>query len=257
MTTMLLAADVAVKAPALLAVGPDLGRLAAIAVLCGEACHVLATTDAQLGLHHLERALAAGDPPALAFVELRDAVPDRGFMRALARSYPECPVVLLGKSASEVGDALTDAPRICAPLALTEAFAAVYHAMSRLARLPDLSDATLAAIDHVTRHFRDKLTLESLAMTAGVSPSHLAHLFRAQTNTSVWTFVLKIRIEVAKHLLRDTALKLEAIAEQTGFSDASHLSREFLGRARVRPGGYRRQQVRRDCAGRRSARRGP
>jgi AraC-like DNA-binding protein len=73
----------------------------------------------------------------------------------------------------------------------------------------------------------------------GVSAGHLAHLFPAELCMTVKEVVTKVRIEVAKQLLYDRSDTLEHIAEQVGFSDASHLSRVFLQFAGHRPGNYR------------------
>ena len=37
-------------------------------------------------------------------------------------------------------------------------------------------------------------------------------------------FVARVRVEITKHVLRDTDMKIEAIADLVGFHDASHLS---------------------------------
>jgi AraC-like DNA-binding protein len=97
-------------------------------------------------------------------------------------------------------------------------------------------------LDYIARHYSVRLTVPTVAKAVGVSPGHLAKLFRRQLGLSVHGFVNKIRVQVAKCLLVDTTEKLHVIAERSGFCDASHLSRVF-GRdlPGSSPGRYRRR----------------
>jgi CheY-like chemotaxis protein/AraC-like DNA-binding protein len=81
------------------------------------------------------------------------------------------------------------------------------------------------AVEHIINHYRGRLTVPDVAEGAGISASHLAHLFPAQVGMTLHTFVFKLRVEIAKRLLSTTNDKLAVIAELAGFSDASHLSR--------------------------------
>jgi transcriptional regulator GlxA family with amidase domain len=85
----------------------------------------------------------------------------------------------------------------------------------------------------------EALNVYTVAEGIGVAAEHLAHLFPAELCMKVKEFVTKVRIEVAKQLLYDRSYRLEHIAEQVGFSDASHLSRVFRRFAGHRPGNYR------------------
>jgi DNA-binding response OmpR family regulator len=95
------------------------------------------------------------------------------------------------------------------------------------------------ALDHFRDHFTGTLTLTAVAPAIGVSPGHLAALCRADLDMTPRQFVARVRVEMAKHLLRDTDMKIEAIADVVGFHDASHLSRVFSRYVKLRPGHYR------------------
>lgn len=51
----------------------------------------------------------------------------------------------------------------------------------------------------------------------------------------------RVRVAVASRLLAHTYTKLDGIAQVSGFTDASHLSRVFTERMGIRPGEYRRR----------------
>ncbi|WP_246698581.1 MULTISPECIES: AraC family transcriptional regulator [unclassified Rhizobium] len=53
---------------------------------------------------------------------------------------------------------------------------------------------------------------------------------------------LEQRIKLAKELLIESQITLDAVAEATGFADAMHLNRAFKLRAGLTPGAWRRSQ---------------
>lgn len=96
------------------------------------------------------------------------------------------------------------------------------------------------ALDHFRNHFAGPLAFPTVALSIGVSSGHLASLFRTDLDMTPRQFVARVRIEITKHLLRDTDMKIEAIADLVGFNDASHLSRVFKRYVKARPGRFRR-----------------
>jgi transcriptional regulator GlxA family with amidase domain len=110
----------------------------------------------------------------------------------------------------------------------------------RSGQWPQLSRWISHAIDYLSSHFGDDLSIDRLADALGISGSHLAHLFRAETGTSVHDFLNHVRVEVARHLLSHTDETLIEIAASVGFFDASHLSRVFQQICGERPSDCRR-----------------
>lgn len=101
-----------------------------------------------------------------------------------------------------------------------------------------LGSHAVRVVDYVSRHVTTA-SVEEVAGAIGVSASHLSQLFRAETTMTVKDYVTRVRIEIAKYLLRDTDDKLDVVAARVGLSDASHLSRIFREREGTRPGAYR------------------
>ncbi|HEX2832808.1 MAG TPA: DJ-1/PfpI family protein [Thermoanaerobaculia bacterium] len=79
--------------------------------------------------------------------------------------------------------------------------------------------------DWIVRHPAESATLESLAAIAGMSPRSLTRTFRQATAISVHEFATRVRVELAKSLMHDPSLTMEAIAQRCGFSGARQLRR--------------------------------
>ncbi|WP_137971417.1 AraC family transcriptional regulator [Pseudomonas sp. F(2018)] len=82
-------------------------------------------------------------------------------------------------------------------------------------------------------------SLEELAALVNLSPFHFARVFRRATGLPPHAWLKQRRLEQARALLRSGCAPLQ-VALQLGFSDQSHLSRQFKQSYGVSPGEYRR-----------------
>lgn len=99
--------------------------------------------------------------------------------------------------------------------------------------------AVTSAMEHVAHSSRLAVSVDDVARGAGVPASRLGRLFHDALGMGVKAFQLRVRIAVACRLLAETTLKLEQVAERSGFSDAAHFSHAFVGQMNMRPGEYR------------------
>jgi AraC family transcriptional regulator len=102
----------------------------------------------------------------------------------------------------------------------------------------------LQAKDLLHARFRDRLELADVAAAAGVRPARLAQAFRRHFRCSPGDYVRGLRIRWAAERLATTDTAISRIAISAGFSDQSHLTREFGRRMGVTPGVYRRGSAR-------------
>ena len=98
-------------------------------------------------------------------------------------------------------------------------------------------------LDLVHHRLADKLTLEEMAATVGVSRFHFLRLFKNSFGTTPHRFVLDQRIAAARLLLESTKAPLADIATATGFSDQGHLCRVMRRHLGVSPGEWRRHKA--------------
>jgi len=81
--------------------------------------------------------------------------------------------------------------------------------------------------------------LVAIGAELGVSPYHVAHVFREQTGLSVHRYLLRLRLALALDLLAGGAMNLSALALDLGFSSHSHFSSVFRRNTGLSPTGVR------------------
>lgn len=96
----------------------------------------------------------------------------------------------------------------------------------------------------VYEHFREDVSLASIAGAMGYSPAYLTDRVKRETGLPVHRWLLYYRIVEAKHLLRDTNLTIEQIAENAGFSSGNYFSRQFINATGQSPASWRALQRR-------------
>lgn len=87
-------------------------------------------------------------------------------------------------------------------------------------------DLTRMVDAYLSKHLTEHVTLSALARHLNVSVSKLSHQYRRETGETPMTRLLEMRINLAKALIMK-GQPLKAVAENTGFYDAFHLSHTF------------------------------
>ncbi|WP_186269697.1 GlxA family transcriptional regulator [Burkholderia gladioli] len=100
---------------------------------------------------------------------------------------------------------------------------------------PKVKRAILLMEQHVGR----ALPLDELACKLDLSARQLERLFKAETGKSPQAFAKQVRLRTAAWLLTSSDRTVADIATSCGFSDASHLGREFRKQFGATPAAYR------------------
>lgn len=126
--------------------------------------------------------------------------------------------------------------------ALRGAVRDVRHAMSP-AQAEDEKTGD-AVLRYIYEHYRDDISLAGIAQTMGYSSAYLTDLVKRETGLPVHRWLLYYRISEAKHLLRDTNLPIEQVAQSVGFGSGNYFSRQFIKATGHAPAGWRAAQRR-------------
>jgi AraC-like DNA-binding protein len=93
-------------------------------------------------------------------------------------------------------------------------------------------------IDFIRSHYKEDISLQQLADRVSLNPFHLARLFKKSVGVSPYDYLLIIRAERAKQLLKQ-GFKVQDAATASGFYDASHFNRMFYKIAGISPKSFR------------------
>jgi two-component system response regulator YesN len=86
----------------------------------------------------------------------------------------------------------------------------------------------LRATAHILQHYREELTLSSVADAVYVSDYYLSHLFRRELNMTFSDYVCRVRIGKAREILQGGKdIRIQEITEQVGFNDPNYFSKSF------------------------------
>ncbi|GJG86753.1 AraC family transcriptional regulator [Gemmatimonadetes bacterium T265] len=106
---------------------------------------------------------------------------------------------------------------------------------------PDvLTDRRLArVVEYLRAHYRESITLERLAAEAAISKFHFARLFRAATGEAPHRFLVRLRVDAARQLLRDTELPVAEVAAAVGYGSVAQFAAAFARHVGRTPRAFR------------------
>lgn len=88
-------------------------------------------------------------------------------------------------------------------------------------------------------NFRQNLTLNDIAGSVSISPSSALLIFRNYIHTTPVLYLIEYRLKYAASLLATTEMKIEAVADETGFNSCEYFCRKFKQLYNATPTEYR------------------
>jgi len=91
------------------------------------------------------------------------------------------------------------------------------------------------ACRYVLQNFSENINRDRMAEMVHLSPGYFSNLFRIEVGMSFSDYLIQVRIDNAKKLLRRFDLSVEEVSKQCGFNSLAHFSRTFKDRCGVPP----------------------
>jgi AraC-like DNA-binding protein len=99
------------------------------------------------------------------------------------------------------------------------------------------------AEDYVLSRFTEHVTMPAAARAAGYAPAYFSRLFKQQYGTTFERYLLDLRLDRARELLRNTDVSIERVAQSSGFRSLDYFFHVFRARTGMAPGAYRRSST--------------
>lgn len=121
-------------------------------------------------------------------------------------------------------------------------FASVHEASTGLPR--QTADPLMRqAAERIRQQADSPFALKELAAELGLTPVQFTRRFRAAYGLNPLQFATDIRMRIARKLLAETDLTLDAIAERCGYENGFYLSRIFRKQTQTTPSDYRKESL--------------
>jgi transcriptional regulator GlxA family with amidase domain len=91
------------------------------------------------------------------------------------------------------------------------------------------------AISAMESHIGDPLSLRQIALLVDVTPRHLNRLFRHSFHEGAMAHYRRLRLAIARRMLKGSHMDIAEIAAATGFAGAAHFSNAYLKVFGIRP----------------------
>jgi len=97
-----------------------------------------------------------------------------------------------------------------------------------------------SSMQYLFRHFREDISLETVAAQSGYTPNYFSYLFHEITGEKFVDFLGNLRLNDCKMLLLSTDLPVGEVAEKSGFGSSSAMYRRLQKATGLSPTAYRR-----------------
>lgn len=89
----------------------------------------------------------------------------------------------------------------------------------------------------------ENLRIGRLAVRFNLSPNYISEYFKNKTGQSLQQYISEYKLRMVSQRLQHSSLPVSQIASELGFTDESHLSRQFRKHNGISPSEYRKQYL--------------
>lgn len=113
------------------------------------------------------------------------------------------------------------------------------HRVHQVKNRSGISPQIQQCCDYIQLHPDEKITVAQLADLVGHADNYLVKKFRQETGKTISEYIMEVKIERAKLILKDSRGSIQDVAEQLGFATQSHFGAKFKEHTGVTPAQWR------------------
>lgn len=103
----------------------------------------------------------------------------------------------------------------------------------------ETTQSIIRSMEYIRSHYDEPLKRNELAESASLSINHFSFLFKQYSGYSPMQYITRVRLDNAKHMLRNSSLPISEIAQKVGFQDPLYFARVFAKETGFSPRAYR------------------
>ena len=92
---------------------------------------------------------------------------------------------------------------------------------------------------YIQQNSMNAISLEEVSNYVGFNASYFSTLFKKESGSNFVEYLLEVRMNHAKELLKETNLSIATICEQVGYNDLKHFTKIFKKNTGIKPNEYR------------------
>ena len=114
------------------------------------------------------------------------------------------------------------------------------HLFDGIEEMESNSKSVFYVMKYIQKHYTTyDLSNKTLADYVHLTPTYLSWLFKKETGKTLGEYVIEVRIEKSKELLRESHIKLFEVARKVGYSDANYYAKVFKKQTGLTPSKFR------------------
>jgi len=125
---------------------------------------------------------------------------------------------------------------------LKKVFARLLYEYIKLVKY-NRANKSISTIDkaksYIHKFYYQSITLNHLAEEAQLNPTYLSELFKKECGVNFYDYLINIRMNEAKNLLKNPTLKIFEIAIKVGYDNSTSFNRAFHRKFGISPSSYR------------------
>lgn len=98
-----------------------------------------------------------------------------------------------------------------------------------------VSKVVLQAKNYIDKHYKQEMSLIDISKEVSISPQYFSKIFKEEIGLSFVEYVRKIRMDIAKEMLRTKRYSVKEICYEIGYHDPNYFSRLFKKLVGVSP----------------------
>ena len=91
---------------------------------------------------------------------------------------------------------------------------------------------------HIVENLKENISVTLIANSFNYNSSYLSKLFKKETGMAIQDYIIRVRIDKAKDLLREPGSKVYEVSEKVGYENIPHFSRLFKKLTGISPKEY-------------------